>query len=152
MDAGNVVQAGLGTLGSGAGVGALIKGGAAAIPGWGWAALAAANLLPAILGSSAQERQRKREATLRAAEIEASPWTGRGPSTQMTTPESNVWANLLGSGVNVLSQGQALEKARRDAAMQEQQSMWNQMLMNKLSGAELSPADLAKMYQQRNVG
>lgn len=135
MNAGTLLQSGTGTLGSGAAVGGLIKGGMAAIPGWGWAALAAANILPAILGSSAQERQRRREADLRAAEIEASPWTGQGPSTQMQTPESNVWANLLGAGTNVLGQGQALEKARRDAAMQEQQSMWNQMLLDRLSAS-----------------
>lgn len=145
MDAGNITQAGLGTLGSGAAVGGLVKGGMAAIPGWGWAALAAANLLPAILGSSAQERQRKREAMLRAAEIEASPWTGRGPSTQMATPESNVWANLLGAGTNVLSQGQALQKASRESALQEQQSAWNEMLLDRLKNANLSQEQLMQM-------
>lgn len=152
MNVGNVTQAGLGTLGSGAAVGGLIQGGMSAIPGWGWAALAAANLIPAILGSSAQERQRRRESILRAAEIEASPWTGRGATTQMQTPESNVWANLLGAGTNVLGQAQSIEKARRDAASQEQQSMWNQMLMNKLGSTDMSQADLMKMYSQRNVG
>jgi|694.fasta_scaffold54258_6 hypothetical protein len=142
MNVGNVTQAGLGTLGSGAALGGLLSGGMAAIPGWGWAALAAANLLPAILGSSAQERQRKREAQLRAAEIEASPWTGRGPSTQMQTPESNVWANLLGAGTNVLGQGQAIESARRNAALQEQQMNWNQMMMNKMIQSNEDPYTL----------
>jgi len=131
MNAGNLTQAAGGTIGMGAGLTGL----GVALGPLGWAGLAAANLLPAILGSSAQERQRRREADLRAAEIEASPWTGRGPSTQMQTPESNVWANLLGAGTNVLGQGQALEKARRDAAMQEQQSMWNQMLLDRLSAS-----------------
>lgn len=151
MNAGTVTQAGLGTLGSGAALGGLVKGGMAAIPGWGWAGLAALNLLPAVLGSSAQERQRKREAQLRAAEIEASPWTGRGPSTQMQTPESNVWANLLGSGVNVLGQGQSIEKAMREGQAQEQQNMWNQMLMNKLSSSDMTPEQLMAMYQQRGM-
>lgn len=109
MNAGNLTQAAGGTLGMGAGLSSL----GVAMGPLGWGALAAANLIPAILGSSAQERQRKREADLRAAEIEASPWTGRGPSTQMQTPESNVWANLLGAGTNVLGQGQQLEAARR---------------------------------------
>lgn len=147
----NPISTATSTLGTGAALGGLLEGGMAAIPGWGWAALAAANLLPAILGSSAQERQRKREADLRAAEIEASPWTGRGPSTQMQTPESNVWANLLGAGTNVLGQGQAIESARRNAALQEQQMNWNQMMMNKLGGMDLSQEDLMKMYMQRGM-
>jgi hypothetical protein len=143
MNAGNLVQSAGGTLGMGAGLSSL----GLAMGPLGWAGLAALNLLPAIMGGNQQAEQRKREATLRAAEIEASPWTGRGATTQMETKEPNVWANLLGAGTNVLSQGASIEKARRDAAM-------NEMLMQRMQEAPMMGAgqpmgwmDLMKMQQ-----
>ena len=56
-------------------------------------------------------RQREQEAKIRAAEIEASPWTGRGPSTQVSTPSLNPWAEMAGGAVNTLGQAAALKSA-----------------------------------------
>jgi hypothetical protein len=56
-------------------------------------------------------RQREQEAKIRAAEIEASPWTGRGPSTQVSTPSLNPWAEMAGGTVNALGQTAALKQA-----------------------------------------
>lgn len=56
-------------------------------------------------------RQREQEAKIRAAEIEASPWTGRGPSTQVATPSLNPWAEMAGGAVNALGQAAALKQA-----------------------------------------
>jgi hypothetical protein len=143
MNAGNLVQSAGGTLGMGAGLSSL----GLAMGPLGWAGLAALNLLPAIIGGNQQAKQRRQEAMMRAAEIEASPWTGRGATTQVSTPQSNVWANLLGAGANVIGQGAAIEKARRDAAM-------NEMLMQRMQEAPMMGAgqpmgwmDLMKMQQ-----
>lgn len=56
-------------------------------------------------------KQRKMEADLRAAEIEASPWTGKGPSTQIATAAPSVWADMAGGAVNALGQTAALQQA-----------------------------------------
>lgn len=103
----------------------------ASVPVWGWAALAGANILGSILGSNAQARQRKQQALMRAAEIETSPWTNRGPSTEVSTAEPNAWANLIGAGTNVLAQGQALGKSMRESAAEERKQAWNKMLADK---------------------
>jgi hypothetical protein len=137
----NPISTASGTLGSGAAIGGLLEGGMAAIPGWGWAALAGANLLGGLLGSGSQADERRREAQLRAAEIEAQPWTKQAAQTQISTATPNVWANLLGSGINTLSQGQALEKGMRESEASKQDSMWKQMMMQKLS--QLSPQQVA---------
>lgn len=76
-----------------------------------WAVLAGLNVALAASRASQQEKQRKMEAEIRAAEIEASPWTGKAATTQMTTPSTNVWGELAGAGVNTLGQGAALQKA-----------------------------------------
>lgn len=56
-------------------------------------------------------RQRKQERHARAAEIEASPWTGRGPSTQVSTAAPSVWSEMAGGAVNALGQAAALQNA-----------------------------------------
>ncbi len=122
-----------GTLGSGAAVGGLLKGGMASIGPLGWAGLAAANVLGSVLGSSAEARQRRKEADIRAAEIEAQPWTKQAAQTQISTKEPNMWANLLGSGFNVLSQGQAIQRSMQDAQTAEQNNLWRQMMIDKAS-------------------
>jgi hypothetical protein len=61
--------------------------------------------------SSQNRRQRKMEAEARAAEIEASPWTGRGATTQVSTPNSSVWADMLGGAVSGIGQAQSLQNA-----------------------------------------
>lgn len=76
-----------------------------------WAIIAGLNVALAASKASQQEKQRKMEAEIRAAEIEASPWTGKAATTQMTTPSTNVWGELAGAGVNTLGQGAALQKA-----------------------------------------
>lgn len=115
------------TLGAGAGLTALGVG----LGPVGWAGLAAANILGSVLGSNSQARQRRQEAIMRAAEIQASPWTNRGPSTQVSTPEPSAWANLMGAGTNVLAQGQALGKSMRENAAEERKQAWNELLANK---------------------
>jgi len=56
-------------------------------------------------------KQRQSEANLRAAEIEASPWTGKQASTQIQTPSPSVWADMLGGAVSGIGQAQALQNA-----------------------------------------
>lgn len=56
-------------------------------------------------------KQRKMEADLRAAEIEASPWTGKAPSTQVATVSPNIWTEMAGAGINTLGQTAALQGA-----------------------------------------
>ena len=56
-------------------------------------------------------KQRQTEANLRAAEIEASPWTGKNASTQVQTPSPSVWADMLGGAVSGIGQAQALQQA-----------------------------------------
>ena len=56
-------------------------------------------------------KQRQSEANLRAAEIEASPWTNKQASTQIQTASPNVWADMLGGAVSGIGQTQALQNA-----------------------------------------
>jgi hypothetical protein len=56
-------------------------------------------------------KQRQSEANLRAAEIEASPWTGKQASTQIQTASPSVWADMLGGAVSGIGQAQALQNA-----------------------------------------
>jgi hypothetical protein len=137
MNAGNVTQAAGGTLGMGAGLSSL---GVSLGPA-GWAALAAANLIPSILGSSQQNKQRRYEQAVRAAEIEASPWSGRGPTTQVGTPESNVWMNLLGAGSNVLGQGISLQSDL-------QKAKWGDLINKGLEGMDPKEAAMLLLKGQ----
>ena len=56
-------------------------------------------------------KQRQSEANLRAAEIEASPWTNKQASTQIQTASPNVWADMLGGAVSGIGQAQAFQNA-----------------------------------------
>lgn len=58
-----------------------------------------------------QAKQRQAEAQIRAAEIEASPWTGKAASTQVSTASPNVWAEMAGGAVNTLGQMAAIQNA-----------------------------------------
>lgn len=69
------------------------------------------NMAMGAMKANQAANQRKAEATMRAAEIEASPWTGKGPSTQVSTPESSVWGEMAGGAVNALGQTAALQNA-----------------------------------------
>lgn len=75
------------------------------------AVLGGINLGLGGLKSAQAAKQRKQEMMTRAAELEASPWTGRGPATQVTTPTTNPWAEMAGSAINALGQAAALEKS-----------------------------------------
>lgn len=75
------------------------------------AVLGGLNLGMGALKSQQAAKQRKQEAALRAAEIEASPWTGKAPSTQVATATPNVWAEMAGAGINTLGQAAALNQA-----------------------------------------
>lgn len=81
------------------------------IPFGAWVALAGLNAAMAASKKAQQDAARQREANLRAAEIEAAPWTGRAPTTQVSTPSSNIWGELAGAGVNTLGQGMALQQS-----------------------------------------
>lgn len=75
------------------------------------AVLGGINLGLGGLKSAQAAKQRKQEMMTRAAELEASPWTGRSPATQVTTPTTNPWAELAGGALNTLSQAAALKQA-----------------------------------------
>ena len=78
---------------------------------WPLIALAGANILGGQMKAAQQAKQRQAEAQMRAAEIEASPWTGRGPSTQVSTGPASAWGELAGSLVNTDQQYAALNNA-----------------------------------------
>ena len=78
---------------------------------WPLIALAGANILGGQMKAAQQAKQRQAEAQMRAAEIEASPWTGRGPSTQVSTGPASAWGELAGSLVNTGQQYAALNNA-----------------------------------------
>ena len=61
--------------------------------------------------SAQAAKQRKAEADIRAAEIEASPWTGDQATTQIATPAPSLWADMLGGAVSGVGQAQALQGA-----------------------------------------
>lgn len=82
-----------------------------ALSPWLIGGLFAANAGMAALKSAQAAKQREQEAKIRAAEIEASPWTGRGPSTQVSTPSLNPWAEMAGGAINTLGQTAALKQA-----------------------------------------
>lgn len=73
--------------------------------------LGGANVGMAALKAQQAARQREMEAKIRAAEIEASPWTGRAPSTQVATASLNPWAEMAGGAINTLGQTAALQQA-----------------------------------------
>jgi len=75
------------------------------------ALLFGANIGLGALKSAQAAKQRKQEADIRAAEIEASPWTGRAPSTQVSTAAPNPWAEMAGGAINAAGQAAALENA-----------------------------------------
>lgn len=111
------------------------------------AILGGLNLGMSGLQSAQAAKQRKQESLMRAAEYETSPWTGRGPSTQVSAA-INPWSQLAGGVVNTLSQAQALEKASNEADAAKQQAAaakqkmgWNEMLMNKVGG--IKPENLS---------
>lgn len=61
--------------------------------------------------SAQAAKQRQTEANIRAAEIEASPWTNDAPSTQVSTASPSLWADMLGGAVSGIGQAQALQQA-----------------------------------------
>lgn len=69
------------------------------------------NMAMGAARASQAANQRKAEAQMRAAEIEASPWTGKGPSTQVSTAAPSVWSEMAGGAVNALGQTAALQNA-----------------------------------------
>lgn len=102
-------------------------------------------------------RQREQEAKIRAAEIEASPWTGRGPSTQVATPSLNPWAEMAGGAVNALGQTAALKQAGLfDSGTGAATDGISKMAENTKvmgSGADMQFASLSpyeKMYKMQN--
>lgn len=78
---------------------------------WVLGGLVAANAGMGLMKSAEAKKQREQEMRMRAAEIEASPWTGRGPSTQVSTPSLNPWAEMAGGAINAAGQAAALQNA-----------------------------------------
>lgn len=73
--------------------------------------LAGLNIGMGALKAKQQAKQRQQEAEMRAAEIEAAPWTGRAASTQVGTGAPSAWAEMAGGAINSLGQAQSLEKS-----------------------------------------
>lgn len=73
--------------------------------------LGGANMLMGKMKADQAAKQREQEGNIRAAEIESAPFTGRGPSTQVTTQTLNPWAEMAGGAVNTLGQTAALKQA-----------------------------------------
>jgi hypothetical protein len=67
------------------------------------------NMLMGGLKAEQQAKQRRSEAQMRAAEIEASPWTGKEATTQVSTPQASVWADMAGGAMNATTQLQGLK-------------------------------------------
>lgn len=73
--------------------------------------MAGANAAMGGMKSAQARKQRRMEAEMRAAELEASPWTGKQATTQISTPSPSIWADMLGGAVSGLGQAQALQQA-----------------------------------------
>lgn len=101
-----------------------------------WLGLAGLNAALGASKASQAAKQRKMEAEMRAAEIEASPWTGRSPSTQISTPQSNLWSEMAGAGINTLGQAAALQQAG---------------LFTPSEGTSVSTTPYSLMYRQQNA-
>ncbi len=69
-----------------------------------------------LLGNAQKKKQQQMSANIRAAEIEASPWTGNAPSTQLQYAPSQ-WADLAQGGLGGAQLGSGLEAASADKAM-----------------------------------
>jgi hypothetical protein len=69
------------------------------------------NMAGGAMKANQAAKQRKAEADMRAAEIEASPWTGKAPTTQVATATPSVWGEMAGGAVNALGQTAELQKA-----------------------------------------
>lgn len=95
-----------------------------------------------------QAKQRQAEAQMRAAEIEASPWTGKAPSTQVSTASPNVWSEMAGGAVNTLGQMAAIQNAGlfKTAGTESPQSIPTQM-----GEAEKLPASLMGGKKQESL-
>lgn len=74
-------------------------------------ALAGLNVGMGAMKAAQAAKQRQQEANIRAAEIEASPWTGKAPTTQISTQALNPWAEMAGGAINAAGQAAALQNA-----------------------------------------
>lgn len=73
--------------------------------------MAGVNAAMGAAKSAQAAKQRQTEANIRAAEIEASPWTNKTASTQISTPSPSLWADMLGGAVSGIGQAQSLQQA-----------------------------------------
>lgn len=87
--------------------------------------LVGSGLLGGYLGNKAKEKQQKQSADLRAAEIEASPWTKMAPQTQIDFNPGNAAGSMIQGGLGGLQQGQSIGNAT------EQNDMFKQWLSAK---------------------
>ncbi len=93
---------------------------------------AGTGLIGGVQKNAADKNRMKQEAQMRAAEIEASPWTGMKPTTQISfVGDSGVGAasgGALGGAAAGLQQGQAFQAADQQKKMNEaQMNYWKLM-------------------------
>lgn len=74
-------------------------------------ALGALNMGLSAAKAAQQNKQRRAEMMARATETEMSPHTGRGPTTEVSSPAASVWADMAGGGLNAVGQYAALSNA-----------------------------------------
>jgi hypothetical protein len=86
-------------------------------------------------------KQRQQEANIRAAEIEASPWTGKGPSTQISTANLNPWAEMAGGAINAAGQVAALQNA----------GLFKSGDVSNMASSTMTPNTYSQMYNQQNA-
>lgn len=88
------------------------------------AIMAAASLATAKMSNDSQEANAKKQMLLRAAEQEASPWTGIAAQTQANFESGNV-GNLLQGAVAGYGAGQSINQAGKQ---QDLNDAWLKML------------------------
>lgn len=85
---------------------------------WAMAIPTAVGLLSGKMQGDAQARAAKQSAKIRAAEVRASPWTGRAPTTQVQSAPS-MFGSLLQGGAAGFAQGQAMEAANQQSNLND---------------------------------
>jgi hypothetical protein len=100
--------------------------------------LGGVNTLLALSNAAQQRKQQEMQGMMRAAEIEASPWTKMAPQTKLEFSAMNPLGAVAKAGVDTWAQMQALERQKADEefrkAQLDQMGTQNKLLENALSG------------------
>jgi hypothetical protein len=94
-----------------------------------------------LLGNAQKRKQQQMTADMRAAEIEASPWTGQGPSTQISYAPSQ-WADLAQGAVGGAQLGMGIENMQA-------QGEANKLMQDKIVADTASSNNWAELYKQK---